>query len=187
MNGLLERLAAFSGVAPSAGGGWRYQLMASWCLMHLIRPPETSAESFSSPTSITTRASLTSPPPLAVWRWFADCLSVGDRQPLERLALGALKRLLLSTDPTSAGSGGVSILLCSKEFLQAFLLALAHNHKEQATEGGSAGAEQWSLGVKNILNDSSRGGSRELVSRLNTFHAARVFTVHFVSFFRVGD
>lgn len=156
--------------------------MASWCLMHLIRPPETCAESFPSSTSIISCASLTSPPPLAVWRWFAGCLSAGDRQPLQRLALGALKRLLLSGDPTSAGGGEVSALLCSKEFLHALALALAYNHKEQATEGGSAGAEQWSLGVRNVLNDSLRGGTRELVSRFETFACGTCFTVNIISF-----
>ena len=84
INGLLERLASFSGSAPSAGGGWRYQLLASWCLMHLIRP--------------------TVRPPIAVWHYYTECLSEGDGQPLQRLALGALKRLLLgSADPASAG------------------------------------------------------------------------------------
>lgn len=152
LNGLLERLAAFSGSAPSAGGGWRYKLLASWCLMHLIRPAVR--------------------PPMAVWRYYAECLSEGDGQPLQRLALGALKRLLSGADPTSPGDMDVSGLLCSKAFLHPFLLALAYNHQKQATEGGLAGGQQWSLGVKEVLHDSGRGDTRELV---RTMCAAVVF------------
>lgn len=107
---------------------------------------------------------------MAVWRWFARCLSAGDGQPLQRLALGALKRLLSTADPTSPGGSEVSALLRSKDFLRALLLALAYNHRKQATEGGSAGAEQWSLGVKEVLRDSARRGTRELVSRFCVRH-----------------
>lgn len=144
LTGLLERLSAFSGSDPSAGGGWRYQLLASWCLMHLIRP--------------------TGQLPMAVWHYYARCLSEGgDGQPLQRLALGALKRLLMGADPTSPGGDEVSELLSSKAFLSPFFSALAYNHKKQATEGGLAGGEQWSLGVKEILHDSGRGDTRQLV------------------------
>ena len=146
LDGLLERLASFRGSAPSAGGGWRYQLLASWCLMHLIRP--------------------TVRPPIAVWHYYTECLSEGDGQPLQRLALGALKRLLLgSVDPAAPGTDEVSELLSSKAFLHPFLRALAYNHQKQATEGGLAGGDQWSLGVREVLQDSGRGDTRELVRR----------------------
>ncbi len=145
LNGLLERLAALGGSTPATGGGWRYQLLASWCLMHLIRPSVS--------------------PPIAVWQHFTACLSEGDGQPLQRLALGALKRLLSSADPASPQRNEVSELLSSKAFLEPFFLALAFNHQKQATEGGLAGGEkdQWSLGVKEVLQDSGRGDTRELV------------------------
>lgn len=108
--------------------------------MHLIRPTER--------------------PPMAVWHYFVECLSEGDGQPLQRLALGALRRLLLGAD---SGDTEVSGLLCSKAFLHPLLLALAHNHQKQATEGGLAGGQQWSLGVREVLQDSGRGDTRELV------------------------
>ncbi|CAM9110826.1 unnamed protein product [Ectocarpus sp. 4 AP-2014] len=147
LSGLLQRLAALNGSAPAAGGGWRYQLLASWCLMHLIRP--------------------TVQPPLVVWHYYSECLSTGgDGQPLQRLALGALKRLLAVFDPALPGAGDVSRLLSSKAFLHAFLPALAYNHQKQATEGGPTGGEQWSLGVKEILRDAGRGDTRELFPRL---------------------
>lgn len=112
--------------------------------MHLIRP--------------------TVQPPIAVWRYYTECLSEGDGQPLQRLALGALKRLLLGcADPAKPGASEVSNLLCSKAFLHPFLLALAYNHQKQATEGGLAGGDQWSLGVREVLQDSGRGNTRELV------------------------
>eukprot|EP00752_Nemacystus_decipiens_P011025 g9797.t1 len=159
LNGLLERLASFRGSAPSAGGGWRYQLLASWCLMHLIRPNVR--------------------PPIAVWHYYTECLSEGDGQPLQRLALGALKRLLLSSadpaDPAAPGAGEVSELLRSKAFLHAFFVALAHNHQKQATEGGLAGGDQWSLGVREVLQDSGRGDTRELFPRLRFAARSQLF------------
>lgn len=127
--------------------------MASWCVMHLIRPDG-------------------SPTPFAVWRWFAGSLSEGDGQPLQRLALGALQRLLISAE-TSPVDGEVSRLLSSREFLRPLFTALAHNHKKQATEGGLAGAEQWSLGVKEILQDSGRGDTRELVRGIRSWCICR--------------
>lgn len=104
-------------------------------------------------------------PPIAVWQHFTSCLSEGDGQPLQRLALGALKRLLSSADQASPQGNEVSELLSSKAFLKPFFLALAFNHQKQATEGGLAGGEkdQWSLGVKEVLHDSGRGDTRELV------------------------
>ncbi|CAM9471633.1 unnamed protein product, partial [Sphacelaria rigidula] len=118
-----------------------------------------------------------SPMPMAVWRWFADCLSGGDGQPLQKVALGALSRLLLSTAaPHPAGRGSeVSEMLRSRAFLEPFFRALAHNHKKQATEGGgSAGAEQWSLGVKEVVQDAGRG-DRELFPRLRFTARSRLF------------
>eukprot|EP00903_Cladosiphon_okamuranus_P009771 g9290.t1 len=156
LDGLLERLSSLRGSAPSAGGGWRYQLLASWCLMHLIRP--------------------TVRPPMAVWHYYTECLSEGDGQPLQRLALGALKRLLLgSGDPESPGAKEVSELLCSKAFLHPFLRALAYNHQKQATEGGLAGGDQWSLGVREVLQDSGRGDTRELFPRLRFAARSQLF------------
>lgn len=163
LQGLLERLAAFNGAAPVEGGGWRYQLMASWCLMHLIHPSSPSSCGASPVFSIKPSARLTCRAPMAVWHWFANCLSEGDGQPLQRLALGALTRMLSSADPTSPVASDVSELLSSNFFLRSLVLALAHNHRKQATEGGLAGAEQWSLGVKEILQDARRGDTRELV------------------------
>lgn len=142
--------------------------------MHLIRPAAPSAPNTkngsgecNSPATVagSTPTIHASPMPMAVWRWFADCLSGGDGQPLQKVALGALSRLLLSTAaPHAAGKGGeVSDMLRSRAFLEPFFRALAYNHKKQATEGGgSAGAEQWSLGVKEVVQDAGRG-DRELV------------------------
>lgn len=101
---------------------------------------------------------------MAMWRWFTECLSEGDGQPLQRLALGALSKLLSAADSTAPGGDDVSDILRSREFLKPFFRALAHNHKKEATEGGSTGGEQWSLGVKEVLQDAGRGDTRELVS-----------------------
>lgn len=130
--------------------------------MHLIRPFDSSEGLDQRPSSeiSTTPAAL----PVAVWRWFIECLSEGDGQPLQRLALGALTRLLSSADPSSPYGGEVSALLSSKAFLGPFFLALAYNHRKQATEGGLAGTEQWSVGVKEVMQDVGRGDTRELVS-----------------------
>lgn len=141
--------------------------MASWCLMHLIRPSG-SSESLD-PSSSSEISTSSSPPSMTVWRWFAECLSEGDGQPLQRVGLGALTRLLSSADPASPGGGEVSVLLSSKAFLQPFFLALAYNHRKQATEGGLAGTDQWSMGVKEIMHDVGRGDSRELVSTVLPF------------------
>lgn len=131
--------------------------------MHLIRPSGALARN-SEGLVHQNDGGATATLPMAVWRWFARCLSEGDGQPLQSLAIGALKRLLASIDPTSPAGGEVSGLLCSRAFLRPFFLALAHNHKKQATEGGVAGTDQWSLGVKEILHDSARGDmTRELV------------------------
>lgn len=135
--------------------------------MHLIRQAGTSTRGGLGSTSAAASSRLDRHSsvalPVAVWRWFADCLSEGDGQPLQKLALGALSRLLSSADPTTPEGREVSELLCSRAFLRPFLRALAHNHKKQATEGGAAGAEQWSLGVKEVLHDAGRGDTRELV------------------------
>lgn len=132
--------------------------------MHLIRPSDSSERLDPRPSSeiSTSHTAL----PMAVWRWFAECLSEGEGQPLQRLALGALTRLLSSADPSSPDGGEVSVLLSSRAFLGPFFLALAHNHRKQATEGGLAGTEQWSLGVKEVMQDVGRGDTRELVSTL---------------------
>lgn len=111
--------------------------------------------------------------PMAVWHYYVECLSEGDGQPLQRLALGALRRLLSGADLASPGDTDVSGLLCSKAFLHPFLLALAYNHQKQATEGGLAGGQQWSFGVKEVLQDSGRGDTRELV-RTVVFDTRRV-------------
>lgn len=130
--------------------------------MHLIRPSDSSERLDPRPsTEINTSHTAL---PMAVWRWFAECLSEGEGQPLQRLALGALTRLLSSADPSSPDGGEVSVLLSSRAFLGPLFLALAHNHRKQATEGGLAGTEQWSLGVKEVMQDVGRGDTRELVS-----------------------
>lgn len=166
-DGLLNRLNAFRTRTPSAGGGWRYQLMASWCLMHLIRPSNEP----------TLSESTAGRPSMAVWRWFASCLSEGDGQPLQRLALAAIRRLLLSAENGAPPEDGeVSALLSSRTFLKPFLSAIAHNHQRQATEGGLGGADQWSLGVKEITYDWDRGDTRELVRLSCRTRAQQTFT-----------
>lgn len=136
--------------------------------MHLVRPATSLAPNLSGGGGSSVAAmglhSAVPPTPMPMWRWFADCLSSGDGQPLQKLAIGALSRLLSSADLEAMGAGEVSEMLRSRVFLRPFFRALAYNHKKQATEGGdSAGAEQWSLGVKEILQDAGRG-DRELVS-----------------------
>lgn len=158
-DGLLERLAVLSSTVSSAGGGWRYQLMASWCLLHLIRSGGPSTRS-----GLSVDASRLGPPSMEVWQWFADCLCKGDGQPLQRLALGAFGRLLSTVGVDGDGNREeVTALLLSRKFLRSLIRALARNHKKQATEAGAPGAEQWSLGVKEILIDAGRGDTRELV------------------------
>lgn len=145
--------------------------MASWCLLHLVRPAGTSTRSGLGPRTVACMGTA----PKTVWQWFADCLAQGDGQPLQRLALGALARLL-STAEAEGGEHGeeVSALLCSRTFLKSFLHALGQNHKKQATEAGAVGAEQWSLGVKEILQDAGRGDTRELVG-LGRFSVGRAY------------
>ncbi|CAN0233421.1 unnamed protein product, partial [Discosporangium mesarthrocarpum] len=177
----------------SGNGGWRYQLMASWCLMHLIHTPVShhSPHSFpqppppppplpSAPTltpALAPKPALEPVPPVAVWNWFGSCLSEGDGQPLQRLALGALARLLVAPGSPGGGIGAeVSSVLSAPGFLRALFVALGHNHAQQATEGGgAAGREQWSLGVKEVLADVGRGDRGLLFPRQRFTTRSRLF------------
>lgn len=135
--------------------------MASWCLLHLVRPSGASKRS-----GLGTRTvSLMGPPSISMWRWFAGCLAEGEGQPLQRLALGALARLLSTQDMKGDINGAeISALLSTRNFLSSLVRTIGHNHKKQATEAGTAGSEQWSLGVKEIMQDAGRGDTREMVS-----------------------
>ena len=74
-NGLSNGSAGASQAAPMH---WRYVLMTSWCLMHLLRPGMCNGRG----------------PTVGTWQWFIRGLDCGDGQPLQRLCLGALARLL---------------------------------------------------------------------------------------------
>ncbi|KAG5177989.1 hypothetical protein JKP88DRAFT_330915 [Tribonema minus] len=120
-------------------------------------------------------------PPLEAWQWFVAGLGCGDGQPLQRLCLGALARLvacqpvvrqqlqrlclgalvrLVACQPVV--SEDVAALLCSQRFQSDLFRALALHHRKTGGDGGggaatSAAAEQWSLGVQDVLNDAARG------------------------------
>jgi hypothetical protein len=68
------------GASPAAAPPmhWRYVLMTSWCLMHLLRPGMSNGQG----------------PSVGIWQWFIRGLDCGDGQPLQRLCLGAIARLL---------------------------------------------------------------------------------------------
>jgi hypothetical protein len=80
-SGLLNSLLNGSGGASPAAAApmhWRYVLMTSWCLMHLLRPGMANGRG----------------PSAGIWQWFIRGLDCGDGQPLQRLCLGAIARLL---------------------------------------------------------------------------------------------
>ncbi|CAM9175675.1 unnamed protein product, partial [Choristocarpus tenellus] len=64
----------------------------------------------------------------------------------------------------------------SPTVLKSLFVALAHNHRKQATEGGGAsGKEQWSLGVEEVLADAGRGDMRELFPRQRFATRSKLF------------
>jgi hypothetical protein len=77
-NGLSNGSGGASPAAAAPPMHWRYVLMTSWCLMHLLRPGMSNGQG----------------PSVGIWQWFIRGLDCGDGQPLQRLCLGAIARLL---------------------------------------------------------------------------------------------
>ena len=151
---------------------WRYQLLVSWQLLHLLRPDLDR--------------------PASVWRWFLQALKSGDGQPLQKLALAGLFRLTsfqlpplppnsIATSPREEDfvvlqspveqlaqdeeeesaclvSPDVAEALCDPGLLKTFCLALAHDHPQigEAAQGGLRSTALWSTGVEDLLRDANR-------------------------------
>ena len=73
-------------------------------------------------------------------------LDCGDGQPLQRLCLGGISRLLACYTSAAAIPEDVRGLLLQPAFLRSFCRAIALHHRREATEGGQSHGEQWSLG-----------------------------------------
>lgn len=151
---------------------WRYQLLVSWQLLHLLRPDVDR--------------------PLAVWRWFLQALKSGDGQPLQKLALAGLFRLtsfqlpplpsntivpsngdddfVVLPDPVadlvsdeedeiaSVVAPEIADSLCDPALLKTFCLALAHDHPQigENPQMGLRNMPLWSAGVEDLLMDAKR-------------------------------
>jgi len=151
---------------------WRYQLLVSWQVLHLLRPDVDRPES--------------------VWRWFLHALKSGDGQPLQKLALAGLFRLTsfqlpplppnsmvtspreedfvvlqspvdqLVQDEEEETSGvitsDVADALCDPRLLKTLCLALAHDHAQigEAAQGGLRSAALWSVGVEDLIADANK-------------------------------
>jgi hypothetical protein len=142
-----------SGGRGKAGLGWRHELVATWALLHLQQPPLHPG-----------------PDPVRpeVWAWFQRCLGSGDGQPLQKVALGGLQRLLsLSLD---AGCSGLpAALLADQAAAGRLLRALAFDRRGGGEEG------QWSVGVVECVRDGARDGGAGRFPKTRLAHVSPLF------------
>ena len=76
-------------------------------------------------------------------------------QPLQKVALGLFGRLANISQHLSQNiSASLQNKIAEEEFCRDFCKALVYNHKEDRSVGGGHHA-QWSLGVSEIIRDSS--------------------------------
>ena len=127
---------------PESEGGkvhWKKLLFAAWFLLHFVDEDDIKDES---PVSAT------------IWSTCFLLLENNMGQPLQRVALGLLGKLL------SVADSRCSMFLLKQKLLEDSFCrtvgrALVYDHKEDTSVGGGH-ASQWSTGVENIIRDAAR-------------------------------
>lgn len=132
----------------AADSHWKNRLVITWFLMNSIDETDLMIDD---PSIM-----------LRVWRTCLGMLESELGQPIQRVAVGLLGRLvslaLVDTSLSEAeDTGGPDLSLLRDTFLQdtfcrRFSFAVAHNHKEDSSVGGGHSA-QWSSGIEEILRD----------------------------------
>lgn len=90
-----------------------------------------------------------------IWIICFDLLEKEMGQPLQRVAVGLLGRLVSYVDTDSVDAKWLRAMLEKESFCRVFGQALVFDHRADTSIGGGHGA-QWSAGVEDILRDSAR-------------------------------
>ena len=129
---------------------WRDRLVAAWFIVQFV-----DERDLANPSIIT-----------QVWSTCATLIEEEVGQPLQRISLGLLGRLVSLTIVAGGGSTAVMetkgcpdlsplrSMFASEKFCRAFGNALVYDHREDSTVGGGHSA-QWSSGIQEILRDAT--------------------------------
>ena len=95
-----------------------------------------------------------SPIPAKLWKTCFQIIEQECGQPLQRVALGLLGRLIMLTRH-EAGRQMLRDQMVNESFCKFFGNALVYDHKEDSSVGGGHDA-QWAAGVADMIRDSAR-------------------------------
>ncbi len=89
-----------------------------------------------------------------MWETCIFIIQTESGQPLQKVALGLLGRLINLSQQNSGQCTPLLLKMNEEDFCRDFCKALVYNHKEDQSVGGGHHA-QWSLGVNEIIRDSA--------------------------------
>jgi hypothetical protein len=137
-----KKVEGTNGDAESVAVHWRKLLLGGWFLLTLVDEDERSS-------SVNDQYART-------WETCFRIIETETAQPLQRVALGLLGRLVsIAGKSHQADARILSEKLSSESFMRSFGQALVFDHREDTSVAGGYDA-QWSAGVEDILRDASR-------------------------------
>ena len=142
---VLDLLAEKQSMDTDEGGDakaahWRKLLLACWFLTVLVDEDDICGANKDLPSRL--------------WKTCFRILENEFGQPLQRVALGLLGRLVMMTRP-EAGRAMLREQMLTESFCKVLGNALVYDHKEDSSVGGGHDA-QWSAGVADLIRDSAR-------------------------------
>ncbi|GKY98731.1 hypothetical protein MPSEU_000829400 [Mayamaea pseudoterrestris] len=125
--------------ADSGKAHWKMLLFAGWFLLNFTDKEDIQKDS---------------PVCAALWSTCFSLIENNNGQPLQRVALGMLGKLILLPQQAQNHESLIQ-RLSNDSFCKVFGQALVYDHKEDTSFGGGHKSE-WSNGVENIIRDASR-------------------------------
>lgn len=154
--------AAEAGESGEVQAHWRKLLLVCWFIMTQVNEDDVNKQG----SVLATR----------VWSTCLHLLEHEMGQPLQRVALGLLGRLMALSRP-STDLPQLREKMITESFCKVLGKALVYDHKEDSAFGGGHDA-QWSAGVEELIRDAARNvASRSLFPFQRTSQSSTTFKV----------